>query len=120
MFNWIAFVVGIWISAIRPQGEERKVMSIPNTILTLLMIFGTAAVVRTSMYISYTAVGSNTIEGVQGRYFIPLFVPLCVCLFTKPKKSRITKKVIYRVAFGTMIYMNLYMVYELVLNTMNI
>ena len=120
LFNWIAFVVGIWISAIRPQGEERKVMSIPNTILTLLMLFGTAAVVWTSMYISYTAVGSNTIEGVQGRYFIPLFVPLGVCLFTKPKKSRITKKVIYRVAFGTMIYMNLYMVYELVLKTMNI
>lgn len=120
LFNWIAFGVGIWISVIRPQGEERKVMSISNNIFTLLMLFGTAAVVWTSMYISYTAVGSNTIEGVQGRYFIPLFVPLCVCFFTKQKKSRFTKKVIYRTAFGTMIYMNLYMVYELVLNTMNI
>lgn len=120
LFNWIAFFVGIWISVIRPQGEERKVMNIPHVILTALMLFGTAAVVWTSMYVSYTAVGSSTIEGVQGRYFIPLFVPLCVCFFTKQKRSRFTKKTIFRIAFGTMIYMNLYMVYDLVLNTMNV
>lgn len=120
LFNWIVLLVGIWMCVIRPQGEERKVLSVPHIILTELMVFGTAAVVWTSMYISYTAVGSSTIEGVQGRYFIPLFVPLCVCIFTKQRRSRFSRRTICRVAFGTMIYMNLYMVFELILNTMNI
>lgn len=119
-FNLIAFFVGIWISAIRPQGQERKVMSVPHVATTVLMLFGTAAVVWTSMYISYTAVGSSTIEGVQGRYFIPLFVPVCVCCFTKQRRSRFNQKTIFRIAFGTMIYMNIYMVFDLILNTMNI
>lgn len=119
-FNWIAFAVGIWISVVRPQGEERKVMTVPHVALTALMLFGTAAVVWTSMYVSYTAVGSSTIEGVQGRYFIPLFVPLCICFFTKQKRSTFTKKTIFRIAFGTMIFMNLYMVFALILNTMNV
>ena len=77
----------------------------------MLGVIGVASfgLVVLSMWLFWTPLNSKYIEGLQGRYFIPLFVPLCVCFFTKQKKSRFTKKVIYRTAFGTMIYMNLYM-----------
>lgn len=120
IFNWIALAVGFWLSVTTTKNEERRLLSVWHRIWTLLMLFGTAAVVWTSMYVSYTAVGSSTIEGVQGRYFIPLFVPFFICFFTKTKKSRLERSTINQIAFLTGIYMNLYMVYFLVLKTMNV
>lgn len=120
IFNWIGLFIGLCLSLVSPKNEERKVLGKGMIALTALMLFGTISVVWTSMYISYTAVGSSTIEGVQGRYFIPLFVPFFICLFRKNRKSRLDKKLIHRIAFMSIILMNLYMVYTLILNTMNI
>lgn len=47
----------------------------------MLIGIGTSILVMTGLYLHWTAVGANVIEGVQGRYFIPavfLFV-LCLC-----------------------------------------
>lgn len=42
-----------------------------------LLLLGTAALVWLAMYLSFTTVGSDQIEGVQARYYLPLLVPLC-------------------------------------------
>jgi len=42
---------------------------------SLIGIFTTLALVATSMYISYTPVGLNGINGVQPRYMIPIIFP---------------------------------------------
>jgi len=46
----------------------------------LLIIFGIISMIWLSMYLSFTPVGSLTINGVQGRYFIPILLPLLICL----------------------------------------
>jgi len=120
VFTWLALLLGLWLSIWRPKDEGRKVLSKASVILTALMLFGTAAVIWTSLYVSYTAVGSGSIEGVQGRYFIPLFVPLFVCFFTRQRRSRLTKKNISRIAFLLMSCMNWYMIFRLVLYSMNV
>ena len=64
VFTWIALVLGIWLSMWRPKDEERRLLSKFHVILTVLMLFGTTAVIWTSMYVTYTAVGSDVIEVV--------------------------------------------------------
>jgi len=97
------------------------------------MCFGTAAIVYTSMYVSYTAVGADVIEGVQGRYFIPLFLPALSCLFfnrvtdTSPREGKLKKittlmeqRMIYAVVLGIAIAVNLVMTYGMVITKLNV
>ena len=39
-----------------------------------MAIGGIVALIWTALYLSFTAVGSSRILGVQGRYYIPLFL----------------------------------------------
>lgn len=50
--------------------------------IIILLIF-------TSLYIQWTAVGAGEIDGVQGRYYLPilLLIPLMVCNTNKNKKN---------------------------------
>lgn len=41
-------------------------------IVSSIMILGTVALIWTALYLSFTEVGSLSIKGVQGRYYIPL------------------------------------------------
>lgn len=40
----------------------------------LVAVGGIVVLIWTALYLSFTAVGSSTIAGVQGRYYIPLFL----------------------------------------------
>lgn len=51
-----------------------------------LLIFGVIMLISTSLYLQWTPVGNDTILGIQGRYFIPLYF-LLTTLFTKYKLS---------------------------------
>ena len=42
----------------------------------LLLLFGVTSLVATALYISFTAVGSDVIQGCQGRYLMPLLLPV--------------------------------------------
>jgi len=55
-------------------------------ILMAMVLFLTVTLTSTMMYITWTAVGGNIIEGVQGRYFIPV-APLFFLLFCNKKFS---------------------------------
>lgn len=48
-------------------------------IIGLVLIFGTAILVVTTIYLTFTPVGRPYIEGVQGRYFYPLILLTTVC-----------------------------------------
>ena len=45
----------------------------------------------TALYISFTAVGANTVAGMQGRYMIPFFFPTLYCLGVGGVQHRINK-----------------------------
>lgn len=110
---------------------KRSAIGLKYIILNLIMCFGVTAIIWTSMYVSYTAVGADVIEGVQGRYFIPLFLPFFSCLFLRRSEGkkkwkfaklleRISAPMVYGVLIGLMILLNLVMTYCLVITRLNV
>lgn len=50
------------------------IFSLKEKIFIILVILGTILLMFTSLYIQWTAVYSNIIDGIQGRYFIPILL----------------------------------------------
>lgn len=56
-------------------------------VAALLLLVGTSALMASALYVSYTAVGSSTIEGCQGRYLIPLVLPFLALFFNSKMRN---------------------------------
>lgn len=66
----------------------------------LVLIFG----ISLAMYLQFTPVGANRIDGVQPRYYLPLIYPFMVCLITsKIKENFKTKNIIFTISLLTTI-----------------
>ena len=127
--NWILMILGIFAALYAPV--RKKIGGVFEG-LSHLMNFGVAAIVFTSMYISFTAVGNDRILGVQGRYFIPLFLPFLSCLFGKKGLDRVKGAGVFRekleerpglyekIIFGVLGAVNLYMTWKLVILSVNV
>lgn len=120
IWTWICLILAFFTALFSDKKETGKPIGIKYILLNLLMIFGTSAIVLTSMYVSYTAVGADFIAGVQGRYFIPLFLPFFSCFFQNRCKVPFGRVWINRAGFLVMGGLNLYMIWELVLVAMNL
>ncbi|MDL2238258.1 DUF2142 domain-containing protein [Christensenellaceae bacterium OttesenSCG-928-K19] len=51
-------------------------VSLLNRIMILLVIFASVLVTYLALYLTWSPVGGDAVMGVQGRYFVPLFVLL--------------------------------------------
>ncbi|QNM06874.1 DUF2142 domain-containing protein [Qiania dongpingensis] len=58
------------------SGNEEEVLSRKNKIVLFVISLMTVVLIWTAFYLTYTVPGSSTIEGVQGRYFLPVLLPL--------------------------------------------
>lgn len=68
-------------------------------VIDILLFFGIICLVATSLYISFTAVGSNTIRGCQGRYITPLLLPLLLVVASPGLKLKINKIIYNNILF---------------------
>lgn len=50
-------------------------LKLKERILPLIIVVSTYALIYTALYIVWTKTGSSTIDGVQGRYFLPIIIP---------------------------------------------
>lgn len=70
--------------------EENKIeLNKVSKLLCLVIAGGIAVLILTGMYITWTTVGSNLIDGVQGRYFIPILFLVLLCLCKKENYIKI-------------------------------
>lgn len=118
--TYIVLLLALWLVLVSAKGEKRRGIGWKNIVLILIMILGTSAIVWTSMYASYTTVGADEIRGVQGRYFIPMFLPFAVCFLNSRWESRLQQHNRSRIMFGVMAALNMCMIYALVITGMNI
>ena len=72
--------------------QEREIqINRTNKILVFLMVMGIYASTGLAMYLSWTPVGSSSIVGIQGRYFIPM-LGLSVLLFMPTETVSVKKQ----------------------------
>lgn len=62
--------------------EDEQVLKPRFRIVTLGLSFVTIVLVATSMYLTFTDVGLDTINGCQSRYLEPLIFPVAYCIGT--------------------------------------
>lgn len=60
-----------------------------NKIWLFLIFAGVVILVEFAMYLASTSVGGEYIGGVQGRYFIPVYILLLLCLYNKDSYIKI-------------------------------
>ncbi len=75
---WEVALVAALVGALLGTAERARRWRFPDALFVAAVIVATVIAVCLSMYLSWTPVGATLIEGVQGRYLLPLvaFVPL--------------------------------------------
>ena len=100
IFTWLWFAVWGMAALISPREEKRGGIGTRFRIVTILMVTGMTAVIWTVLYLSFNVVGSQSIEGVQNRYFAPLFLPVGMCLMNGRIHWKWKEESYYKLLFG--------------------
>ncbi|MCM1103155.1 MAG: DUF2142 domain-containing protein [Clostridium sp.] len=77
--TWIFFGTAAFAAIVGCRSEQRSRMKAGHIVCFAAMVFGMSAVVWTVLYMSFNAVGSHAIVGVQDRYFTPVLFPFFAC-----------------------------------------
>lgn len=77
----MSFILLLLLSTIIEKNEIT--FSKWQKIWNLLIVIGTILIIVVGFYVSWTSVGGTQIEGVQGRYFIPVLPLLLLCISMK-------------------------------------
>ena len=94
---------------------ENNTLKNNHRCLIVLDLLGMILLVWTALYLSFTPVGLNTINGVQARYFIPFIFPLIICFQSRNIKNKIAEKRYNTMIFALMNLVMLLSIYEIVL-----
>lgn len=76
----LPFAVLFCLACLKKRQEEAAPLRFLPKCWTLLLILGSCGLILASMFLSWTPLGSGTILGVQGRYFLPLLPALFLLL----------------------------------------
>lgn len=76
-----AYLILLIIATLSEKNEEE--FNIKNKIWIMAISVGIILLVEIAMYTGFTPVGAEFIGGVQGRYFIPIYILLLLCLAKK-------------------------------------
>ena len=111
-FYYILLILLIFVFLTDNKGnhltKKQRLFGICTTLLIMLLIWS-------ALYLSFTPVGSNTIEGVQGRYFLPLLFPLLFFLQPKNIQNKINPKLYNGLILAIPTVITIVLIYSLIL-----
>ncbi len=86
----IMFVALLFCKAYYGEKDRREKPDYPAEVVMLLMSAGMILLIATSLYIQWTVLAASTyyIQGLQGRYFLPVLAMVCCGLVSVKKKER--------------------------------
>ncbi len=85
--------------------DGKKKVDLKTRIVSFALILIVTALIFTSIYISWNPVGSIRVEGVQGRYFLPLIILIPFIIHND--KIKLSGKIDNRYLFVFSLFMNL-------------
>lgn len=106
--NFVLLVLILYVTFTDTVEESflDKKFKIALTIL-LVMIW---CLIWTALYLQWTPVGHNSIEGVQSRYFLPLLFPLLILFVPYGKKKKVdVKHYIYIIPLLILAYSSIFL-----------
>lgn len=77
------FCVTIFLAVTDTRADSKLMDRWPVRVFVAIILLVTLVLAMTALYISFTPVGLDTINGFQGRYFLPLLFPLLVLMGTR-------------------------------------
>lgn len=98
-FVGFATVLLVSVSLLDSDSISKRLIGCRTIGWSAVIVFCTLALVCSSLYISFTAVGSDTIAGVQARYMLPL-VFFVFCFIFNLKLQCCIQKGVFIVAVG--------------------
>lgn len=81
------FFTCIFVSLFTKDSEESIDVNLRDRVFSFIGFTISFILILLSMLVSWTTVGSETIEGIQGRYFIPIIPFLAITLSTNKTKK---------------------------------
>lgn len=89
------------IFLVEPQGEPRFIYK-KRTFRGYCIVATVASVVLVwlAMYLTFSPIGEDCIQGVQARYFLPLFLPFAYALWGDRIQVKMTRTYYYQVSLG--------------------
>ena len=90
------------------NGLDKKIVPKSIKVVLFILIFGISLLIPTALYLSFTEVGSNTIQGVQARYYLSLLLPLMIIFNPYGKNNKKTHEYIPIFSFVLLMFTILY------------
>lgn len=115
--NNLYFVYLILIIFVIFTDSDKKQLNLFQRIAFLVMLLGIMILIWTALYLSFTPVGLNTINGVQPRYYLPLLFPLAMCFSSSFIKNNIKENTYNFITLFIPAIVLLASIYELILCT---
>lgn len=86
--------------SVEEQGIEENYLTTGERSISVISLLCMAGLTATALYMSFTAVGSDTIAGYQPRYLLPLIFPGMMCLANKKIRSDFNYMTIQKITFA--------------------
>jgi Predicted membrane protein len=94
----VGLIVYLFVMTVIDGEDENVYIQKKEKFFLALTIFASWALVLTALYITFTPVGKLSIDGVQGRYFAPLVLPLLLLFQTNKIKCDFSKEQLNSIA----------------------
>lgn len=95
--NLNSYYLFLVLLILAPFTDSKSILNKKSKILLFVLVLICASAVWGSLYLSFTPVGADTMNGVQNRYFIPLILPLLLLLQSNSVKLNMDSKIVYNV-----------------------
>lgn len=114
-YFWLVMLV-LAIVVLTDKNEfDKKTATLKVRIWVIGIYLMTVALISSALYVSFTAVRSDTIAGVQPRYLIPLLFPLLFVLGSSRIKNPFNKNIYNTIIFVAMSFVLLQGIWDLII-----
>ena len=106
LFAYVIPVFGCLFMFLARPGAE-KASSGKDLVLTMLLVVGSAALIHVAMYVYWTRAGLDAVQGVQGRYMLPLLAVFLLALHRATPGGAARYRAAFRFGFAAACTLNL-------------
>lgn len=97
------------LSVVEGSSRQDPLGGVGKSLWTLFLFLATMFLSSVALYLSFTAVGSNTVAGMQPRYMLPLVFPFCALTLNIPHDWRLPDRILLIATFSvSLLYLAAY------------